>query len=349
MLLTDLPPELHQIITNNIPDQASLCSLLRTCHSLYFEAERSLYHTFDDIRSLKRQVLFLQRVTECPRLARLVRVYRIQPAPPGSEALMTFCGTPSSSSLYIPSSTARLFWTLLPIAFHLFVNLRVLALHSSTPYDGGAAILPTSRFLRGCSFQLETLEWGWYTPNEPRDLLPFLATQQHLRNISLRGWDAETFPGPAEYSSRIHQIHQHHPAHSDSAVHTKDNTQQITRRSTSHSQDFAEESDSESYHCGLSVLTGPQGAVKAFLPGHKITHLRWLADLDDPWCEGPGFDPDSPELIGSFKQIKFLKFGAWFARPSLGILAPYLGQLIFLELTDVDKVRKIFPFFCFLI
>ncbi|KIK59355.1 hypothetical protein GYMLUDRAFT_245423 [Collybiopsis luxurians FD-317 M1] len=348
MSISDLPPELYRIIASNITDRPTLLSLLRTSRYLSIEAERSLYHTFDNIHDVKRQTLFLQRVVDCPRLARFVRSYRIHSThSTASEALRTFC---NSTPCATRESQIFLFWTLFPVALRLFVNLKVLTFHSGSPYDGGPDVLPMARFLRGCPFQLETLEWGWYTPNEPRDLLPFLATQQHLHNISLRGWDAEAFPGPAEYTSTLNN-HAVADFDTDSAEESGGETSlDVLRRTRSgrslvvsspaqqpDSPSLSRSKKSKSYHCSLSALTGCLGVIRAFLPGHRITHLRWLSDLDDPWNEAPGFSLDTPGFADSLRQIQYLHFGTWFARPGLGILAPYLSQVIFLELTDVDK------------
>ncbi|KAE9400426.1 hypothetical protein BT96DRAFT_992940 [Gymnopus androsaceus JB14] len=62
----ELPAELYRPIIGHVKHWPTLISLLLTSRHIGGEAERSLYYKFEHIHNVQTQVLFLQRVVDCP-------------------------------------------------------------------------------------------------------------------------------------------------------------------------------------------------------------------------------------------------------------------------------------------
>ncbi|KAJ4482150.1 hypothetical protein J3R30DRAFT_3699477 [Lentinula aciculospora] len=265
----DFPVELYRPIIGYIGHRATLLSLLLTSRQLNAEAERSLYFKFEHVHNVQTQVLFLQRVVDCPRVARLVHSYRFE-----IDWRTNF-------------GAEHIFWVLLPQALRAFVNLRTLQFRT----NGGT---PIKGLLDGCTFQLEHCYWHCHS-DEPQ-MRTFLRTQRSLKSLGLGGWNATLFPAPPDQSEQ---------------------------------PDFRE-------------VAGCYGVLNAFLPGRRITHARWVPDLDDPWDVSTGLDVVG--LASSFQKLKYLKLGGYFMRPHLCSISEHLTSLVFLELMGYDEMEDVSVF-----
>lgn len=171
----DLPTELYRPIIGFVRDRATLLSLLFTSHLVNTEAERSLYYRFEHVQNVQSQVLFLQRVLDCPRVAQYVYSYKFE------------------IDWRTKFGTQHIFWDLLPKALQAFVNLKVLQFRT----NGG---MPVKGLLDGCTFQLEHCHWRCHS--DEAQMQVFLESQTKLKCLSLGGWDEEKFSAPSNYDKQ---------------------------------------------------------------------------------------------------------------------------------------------------
>jgi hypothetical protein len=163
-----IPLELYRPIVE-VSDRNTLLSLLLASRHLSTEAERMLYRNVQwssdsDVVSRK---LFFQTVIDYPRVARLVRRY--------------YC----FSNIFIADDDP--YWTLFSTALRALVNLKELGFRRR----GGT---PTAHVLRGCTFQLVSLEWLCRT--DENELSVFLTGQEALERLRVY-WREECAGPPA--------------------------------------------------------------------------------------------------------------------------------------------------------
>jgi hypothetical protein len=170
-----IPLELYRPIVETISDRNTLLSLLLTSRHLSTEAERILYRNvqcgddsmWSDSTNVVSQTLFFRTVIDCPRVARLVwRYYYI-------------------SNIFIADDDP--YWTLFPVALRALVNLKELGF-------GRGGGVPTAHVLRGCTFQLVSLEWE--CRNDENELSVFLTGQEALEQLRV-DWRGECARPPA--------------------------------------------------------------------------------------------------------------------------------------------------------
>ena len=159
-----LPPELYRpIIIHLHQDRPSLLAVSLASRILNAEGQRALYRTIDISHDAQTtHTLFLETILSQDRLALLVEEYR-QPK-------------------NILQSREDPLWDLLHRGLQAMANLKRLFLE--TPSDGR----PSIDILRGCSFQLDLLQWynaSDLNEEEP-EFLEFLASQPRLRSLSVR-------------------------------------------------------------------------------------------------------------------------------------------------------------------
>jgi hypothetical protein len=98
---------------------------------------------------------------------------------------------------------------------------------------------------------------------------------------------------------------------------------------------------------GLQVLHGDQKLIDAFLPGRRITSLKWSADLEELRRDAPLYTPPQ-----EFHHLRYLSFGGYFGRPLLNVVLFHLPVLEVLELGGlhiVEVCSNFSPLFVFLI
>ncbi|KAJ3849560.1 hypothetical protein EV368DRAFT_85437 [Lentinula lateritia] len=171
----DFPVELYRPVIGYISHRPTLLSLLLASHHLNVEAERSLYYRFEHVHNVQTQVLFLNRIIGCSRVARLVYSYRFE-----IDWRTNF-------------GADHVYWELIPKALRAMVNLKILQFRT----NGGA---PVNGLLDGCTFQLEHCHWHCHS-DEPQ-VQTFLRTQKSLRSLSLGGWDDTRFPAPSDQNEQ---------------------------------------------------------------------------------------------------------------------------------------------------
>ena len=80
----------------------------------------------------------------------------------------------------------------------------------------------------------------------------------------------------------------------------------------------------------LQVLHGDQRVIDAFLPGRRITSLKWSAGLEELRIGAPIYTPPQ-----EFHHLRYLSFGGFFGRPLLSVIVPHLPVLEVLELVGL--------------
>jgi len=158
-----LPPELYRpIVFHLYQDYPSLLAISLASRRLNVEGQRALYRTINIPHDAQTtHTLFLATILSQDRLALLVEEYR-QPN--------------------ILLSREDPLWGLLRRGLQAMVNLKRLILEA--PSHGR----PSVEILRGCSFQLDVLQW-YNTSDlkeEELEFLEFLASQPRLRSLSIR-------------------------------------------------------------------------------------------------------------------------------------------------------------------
>ncbi|KAJ3817477.1 hypothetical protein F5880DRAFT_54578 [Lentinula raphanica] len=169
------PVELYRPVVGYVRDRDTLRTLLLTSRHMNVEAEWSLYFRFDNVHNVKTQVLFLQRIVDCPRVARIVNSYRFE-----IDWRTNF-------------DNDHIFWTLLPQALRAMVNLKTLQFRT----NGG---MPRLGLLDGCTFQLE--HCLWHCHSDEIQMQRFLQTQHRLKSLSMGGWNSDRFPAPTNHSEQ---------------------------------------------------------------------------------------------------------------------------------------------------
>lgn len=157
--MLSLPLELYRPVVDHLTDRSTLLSLMLTCWVFHAEAERKLYHQFQE-ESLETQRLFIRTVANSPSKAALIRSY-------------TFFNCRARDD--------DPFWPLFRDFLLAAVNLKELG------FGRKSNKLPCSDFLDGCTFQLEVLRWHCHHWDEA-SLRPFLAKQPAIRSLSVRNW-----------------------------------------------------------------------------------------------------------------------------------------------------------------
>ncbi|KAJ3747279.1 hypothetical protein DFH05DRAFT_791409 [Lentinula detonsa] len=168
------PVELYQPVVGYVRDRVTLRNLLLASRCLNVEAEWSLYFKFEHVHNAQTQVLFLQRVIDCPRVARYVNSYRFE------------------IDWRTNLDSDHIFWKLLPQALHAMGNLKILQFRT----HGG---MPINGLLDGCTFQLEYCHWHCHS--DEMQMQAFLQTQRKLKCLSLGGWDT-SFSAPSNHSEQ---------------------------------------------------------------------------------------------------------------------------------------------------
>ena len=158
-----LPPELYRpIILHLRQDRPSLLAVSLASRILNAEGQRALYRTIDisHCDAQTTHTLLLETILSKDRLALLVEEY-CQPN--------------------ILRSREDPLWDLLHRGLQAMVNLKRLFLEVTSHGR------PSIDILRGCSFQLDSLQWyntSDLNEEEP-EFLEFLSSQPHLRSLSV--------------------------------------------------------------------------------------------------------------------------------------------------------------------
>ncbi|KAF8967261.1 hypothetical protein BDZ97DRAFT_543494 [Flammula alnicola] len=150
-----LPAELVRLIVQQIKDGHTLAMLSSSCKALRSEAEISLYR-FCAERNPIRHIKFLTTITNNPRLAALVQIYRGRSAPVGGRQ-------------------QDVLWTLVGKALPNMINLKQLSILG---YKKDLAAIP----MEGLTFKLEILSWIPVDIGDSR-FQEWLETQQSLKHL----------------------------------------------------------------------------------------------------------------------------------------------------------------------
>ncbi|KAF9471993.1 hypothetical protein BDN70DRAFT_887492 [Pholiota conissans] len=156
-----VPLELFRPIINNIEDLETLCNLCLSCDAFRAEAEHVLYRSYTSKHTDERHLLFLDTVQRNPRLAALVRSYRLEMDP-----LAHY----SSTTLDLIGS-----------ALQNMINLKDLSVAINPAKHANA--VPLDKF----NFQLKRLRWIEQeedVSNEVGDMfVQWLSTQKDLLHL----------------------------------------------------------------------------------------------------------------------------------------------------------------------
>ena len=82
----------------------------------------------------------------------------------------------------------------------------------------------------------------------------------------------------------------------------------------------------------LQVLHGDRNTINAFLPGRRLTSLKWTPNKE----EQPHESID--HLSEEFHNILFFSFGGYWGRPRLDLVVPHLRAVEVLELVGLESL-----------
>jgi len=84
----------------------------------------------------------------------------------------------------------------------------------------------------------------------------------------------------------------------------------------------------------LQVLHGDRNTINAFLPGHRITSLKWTPNKEEVGLDDGSID----HLAEEFHHIRFFSLGGAFSGPRLDLVIPHLRAVEVLELVGLETI-----------
>ena len=84
---------------------------------------------------------------------------------------------------------------------------------------------------------------------------------------------------------------------------------------------------------GLQVLHGDRNTINAFLPGRRVTSLKWTPNRDEVLL-----NHSIDHLSEEFHYIRFFTFGGFWGRPRLDLVIRHLRAVEVLELVGLETL-----------
>jgi hypothetical protein len=328
-----LPIELFRLIVNNLhpldpEDRLALIALCSVSQAWKAEAQATLYRRIY-LRQARAYILFLRAIIHRPSLGRPVQYYHFQDNPhygslQADIQLYDDAVQEMNSTAKSLGSASHMAQKILSASKHLASNL------TSTPSKPA---------------RVDTREFHATTDRIIADL--FIRATKHFPNLHYlympsslaadgrRRLDKQTFTRRLVLmapSFRLKSLYwENNHDEEDFALFLQGQTELRTLNVTGWKKAIPSHTLPKFEY--LSSLTASLSGIRSLLPRGHVTTLFWVSDReDDPELTAE----DLPLLVPALKQLKTLRFGWRFIRPSLGQISKYLINLRVLHLITLQ-------------